>query len=237
MSLTDMEDGGEYRSGSSGGYGGTTCREELLGKLERVADRVGVRRGRIRVRPLKNSPTGMELAIDFGGATVRRTCASQGSPEANVGALVQWAEDLARNAERGIERLSDALHGDGVGMVVRGRGDDVAARPSRTPRGVHRYQGKMTGQDAWELVRRSSARLGLDADRSVWLGPSGRGMALRLDLGGGRVVEKTSIAQLDRVGNAAALALWLQCRARHHERGIDRDLVKVMSAYLLAEGA
>lgn len=215
------------------GYEGTTCREELLEKLGRVAGRVGVRRGQVRVRPLEGSPTGMELVIDFGGAPVRRTCASQGSRGANLGALVQWAEDLARNAERGIERLSDALHGDGVGIVLRGRGDDGPRQRTR----VHLYQGSMTGQGAWELVRRSATRLGLDADRSVWLGPSGRGMALRLDLGGGRVVEKTSVAQPERVGNAAALALWLQCRARHHERAIDRDLVKVMSAYLLAEGA
>jgi hypothetical protein len=46
-------------------------------------------------------------------------------------------------------------------------------------------------------------------------------------------VEKRSVLQRGARENAAALALWMQCRARHFERGIDRDLTRVMSAYLL----
>jgi len=217
---------------NTGIYDGCADRTPLLEKLGRVAVRLGVPAGRVRVRPTKGSATGMELAIDFGRAVVRRTCDSQASREANLGALVQWAEDLARNAERGIEGLADALHGDGASLALRGR----EVEPGSGQR-VHLYLGDMTGEEAWALVRRSSTRLGLDPDRAVWLGPEGRGMTLRLDLGGGRVVKKSSFGQPRLVGNAAALALWLQCRARHHERGIDRDLTKVMSAYLLREGS
>jgi hypothetical protein len=202
-------------------------------KVDRVATRIGVPKGGVRIGPLAGSAVGMELTLELGGTTVRRTCDSQATQEANRAVLVQWAEDLARNAERGIERLSDALHGDGARLILRGR----EACETRGTHRVHLYHGVMTGEDAWSLVRRSAKRLGLDPDRSVWLGPSGGGMTLRLDLGGGRVVEKTSVAQPSLVGNAAALALWLQCRARHHERGIDRDLAKVMSAYLLPEAS
>jgi hypothetical protein len=145
---------------------------------------------------------------------------------------VQWAEDLARTAERGIERLSDALHGDGASLILRERGE-----AGRREGHVHLYHGAKTGEEAWALVQRSAERLGLDPERSVWLGPKGSGMTLRLDLGGGRVVEKTSFVQPHLRGNAVALALWLQCRARHHERGIDRDLARVMSAYLLQEAS
>jgi hypothetical protein len=214
-------------------YDGCSDREAVLDKLGRVAGRLGVPLGKVRVRPLAGSAVGMELALGLGGTVVRRTCDSQVSREANLGALVQWAEDLARNAERGIERLEDALHGDGASLAV--REPEVEGR--RHGRRLHLYHGGMTGAEAWHLVRRSATRLGLDPDRAVWLGPTGRGMTLRLDLGGGRMVEKSSYDQPQLVGNAAALALWLQCRARHHERGIDRDLAKVMSAYLLAEGA
>lgn len=211
-----------------GGYGGIMDRRSLVEKAGRVAGRLGVPKSAVRARPLAGSRTGMELTLELGGTTVRRTCDSQATREANFAALVQWAEDLARNAERGIERLSDALHGDGASLVLR-RGEDPVRRPAR----VHLYLGDKTGEDAWALVQRSVGRLGLDPERSVWLGPKGGGMTLRLDLGGGRVVEKTSVVQPHLRGNSVALALWLQCRARHHERGIDRDLAKVMSAYLL----
>lgn len=203
------------------------------GKVVRVAARLGLRPTGVRTRPLTGSATGMELTLELGGKTIRRICDSQGSPEENRRALLQWAEDLARNAERGIERLSDALHGDGASLILRGR----EAAGTRVRQSVHLYHGAKTGEEAWALVQRSAERLGLDPDRGVWLGPNGGGMTLRLDLGGGRVVEKTSVAQPHLVGNAAALALWLQCRARHHERGIDRDLARVMSAYLLPEAS
>jgi len=205
---------------------------EGVEKVGRVTMRIGVPKGGVRIRPLPGSAVGMELHLQIGGPTVRRTCDSQASREANLRALVQWAEDLARNAERGIERLSDALHGDGASLILRERGE-----AGRREGHVHLYHGAKTGEEAWALVQRSAERLGLDPERSVWLGPKGSGMTLRLDLGGGRVVEKTSFVQPHLRGNAVALALWLQCRARHHERGIDRDLARVMSAYLLQEAS
>lgn len=214
------------------GYGGIMGRRSLVDKAGRVARRLGVPKSAVRARPLAGSQTGMDLTFELGGTTVRRTCDSQGTREANFGALVQWAEDLARNAERGIEQLAEALRGDGASLALR-----APALAARRGRRVHLYEGAMTGEEAWSLVRRSATRLGLDPDRAVWLGPRGRGMTLRLDLGGGRVVEKSSDSQPQLVGNAAALALWLQCRARHHERGIDRDLARVMSAYLLPEAS
>ena len=85
-------------------------------------------------------------------------------------------------------------------------------------------------QKAWELVCKSAARMGV-SEQAVWLGRDGDTAVIRLDLGGGRVVEKRSARQLGARPNAAAIALWMQCRARYLERGIDRDLVLLMPAY------
>jgi hypothetical protein len=215
-------------------FGGLADRVGLLEKLGRVVERLGVTGRAVRARPLTGSSAGMELRLQLAGTTIRRVCDSQQTREANFGALVQWAEDLARNAERGIEQLSDALHGDGASVALRGREEEVSRDGGRR---VNLYGGQMTAAEAWRLVQRSTERLGLDPERSAWLGVHRGSVTLRLDLGGRRVVEKRSVVQADAAANAAALALWLQCRARHHERGIDRDLARVMSAYLLPEAS
>jgi len=209
-------------------YSGTTDRSELLAKAARLAARLDLPASAVKVRALPSSKVGLALSLSFGATTVQRSCESQPGKDENLGALVQWLEDLARNHERGIEQVGEALHGDGVALVVGGTLREAGGRSGRT----NLYQGEMTPQEAWELVCRSAPRMGI-AEQAVWLGRDGDTALLRLDLGGGRVIEKRSARQSGARANAAAIALWMQCRARHHERGIDRDLVRVMSAYLL----
>jgi len=209
-------------------YAGAVDRGALIEKAGRVADRLGVARSALRVRRVAGTACGMAVALPIGGAEVTRSCSGQADVDANFGALVQWLEDLARNHERGIEDLGDALHGDGVSLA---RADQAAAAAARS-RGANFYQGEMSPADAWALVQRSAARLELPRS-GIWLGRDGDAAVLRLELGAGRIVEKRSLWQRGARENAAALALWMQCRARHFERGIDRDLTRVMSAYLL----
>ena len=208
-------------------YAGAVDRGALVEKAGRVADRLGVARSALKVRRVAGGAHGMALSLPIGGAHVTRSCAGQVDVEANFGALVQWLEDLARNHERGIEHLGDALHGDGVSLA---RVDQTVA--AARPRGVSLYQGEMSPADAWALVCRSAGRLELPKS-AIWLGRDGDAAVIRLELGAGRIVEKRSALQRGARENAAALALWMQCRARHFERGIDCDLARVMSAYLL----
>lgn len=211
-------------------YAGAVDRGALIEKAGRVADRLGVARSALKVRRVAGASGGMALSLPIGGAQVTRGCDSQGDVDANFGALVQWLEDLARNHERGIEHLGDALHGDGVALVRAGEAGAGGARGAQ--RGANLYQGEMSPAEAWALVRRSAARLELPSS-GIWLGRDGDAAVIRLELGPGRIVEKRSALQRGARENAAALALWMQCRARHFERGIDRDLTRVMSAYLL----
>jgi hypothetical protein len=201
-------------------YAGAVDRGALIEKAGRVVDRLGVQRAALKVRRVAGHAHGMALSLPIGGAQVTR----------NFGALVQWLEDLARNHERGIEHLGDALHGDGVALVRAGEPGAGGTRGEQ--RGVNLYQGEMSPAEAWALVRRSAARLELPSS-GIWLGRDGGAAVIRLELGPGRIVEKRSALQRGARENAAALALWMQCRARHFERGIDRDLTRVMSAYLL----
>ncbi len=211
-------------------YGGTLDRAALLDALGRAAERVGIRKRDVRVRGLEGSEVGVHLTLAIGDREVVRTCESQPSRLANLGALVGWATDLARSSERGIETLGEALHGDGVALALAG----VAAS---SPVVAHNaYDGDMAAAEAWALVRRSLTRLGLD-DRQAWLGPEGRrGATLRFALGDGQIVEKRSAQQRCGRRNAAVLALWLRTKALHHERGIERDLARTLSAYLLGSG-
>lgn len=212
-------------------YTGTTDRSVLVAKATRLADRLAISRSALKVRALAGSAVGITVTLAIGDVEVQRACESQPGKDENLGALVQWLEDLARNHERGIEQLGEALHADGVALTP----FDPAEPKQHAPR-TNLYQGEMSPQEAWELVCKSAARMGL-AERTVWLGREADTAVLRLDLGGGRVIEKRSERQHGPRENAAAIALWMQCRARHFERGIDRDLMRVMSAYLLPGGA
>jgi len=211
-------------------YSGTTDRSALLTKAAGLADRLSVPYSALKVRAVAGSSVGLSLALTIGEVTVQRSCESQPGKDENLGALVQWLEDLARNQERGIEQLGEALHGDGVALTP----FDGAESKQRAQR-TNLYQGDMSPQQAWELACKSAERMGL-AERTVWLGRDVDTAVLRLDLGAGRVIEKRSERQHGARQNAAAIALWMQCRARHFERGIDRDLARVMSAYLLPRG-
>ena len=62
----------------------------------------------------------------------------------------------------------------------------------------------------------------------------GNGARLRMRLPSGAIVEKVSRAQKTCMANLAALALWLQSRARNWERGIESlDLDRVFAGNLL----
>ena len=206
-------------------------RNEVLGSLRRTATRMGIR---LRLRPLPGSPSGMELSFDWEGVPIRRTCSSGATRDQNAAALRGWLVALARNVERGIERVDEALRGDGVSMVIAGADTGVAPRQKSARRS--RYEGEMTPAEAWQKVLRATRRLGLD-EGDVRLTREADVAVLRLDLGGGRVVEKRSALQASVRQNAAALALWLEGRALVHERGIERDLGRAMAAYLLPEAA
>ncbi len=213
-------------------YTGTTDRDELLARARRAALRLGIDGpGAVKLRP--SGEHGAQIVVQVGGRDVTRTCESQQARAANFGALVQWLEDLARNAERGIETLGEALSGDGVALAVCGGG-----RPP--PRGLARndYAGALDPAASWSLVRRATERLRLDdaegSRGAAWLDRVGDTAVLRIHLGSGRTIEKRSSLQRDARRNAAALALWLMGRARHHERGIEQDLARSFAAYLVA---
>lgn len=203
-------------------------RAEILARLTQAGRRMGVR---LKVRPAAGAPGGMELSFLWGSVPIHRTCTGQGSQDANLQALLFWLVDLARNLERGIERIDEALRGDGVALV---RADE--APPARGPARRSHYEGEMTSAEAWSCIVRAAERLGLD-EAGLSLTRDGEVAVLRLRLGDGRWVEKRSALQASLRQNSAALALWLRCRARHHELGIDRDLHRAMAAYLLPEVA
>ena len=209
-------------------YTGTQDPDVLLEALRRAAVRIGVRPRELVVRAKKDSDR-VRLAMTVGGCVVERACDSQPTLMGNLGALVGWATALARNAERGIETVGEALYGDGVALTVK-----AGAPPSDAP--INAYTGPMPLEEAWCTVLRALDRLGLDRD-GAWLGPAGeRGAALRVRLDPRHVVEKRSYRQADARCNGVVLALWLRDKARHHERGIERDLRRTLSAYLLGSG-
>lgn len=211
-------------------YGGTTDAAELRARAASAARRLGLEHaGAVKLRPFVEGGAELTLAFDAGAAPVVRRCESQPTRGANFGALVQWLEDLARNAERGIETIGEALRGDGVSLVPRG------SAPTQRSLARNDYAGDLEPADAWALVQRSLERLRLDPS-SAWMGREGEGALLRIGFDAGRTIEKRSSHQRDSRRNAAALALWLSGRARHHERGIESDLARSFAAYLVAGG-
>jgi hypothetical protein len=206
-------------------------RDEILARLTQAGRRMGVG---LKVRPAGGAPGGMALSFLWSGVPIHRTCTGQGSQDANLQALLHWLVDLARNLERGIERIDEALRGDGVALVR--EGEVPAGSERRQMARLSHYRGSMSSAEAWEGILRAARRLGLD-ETAISLTRDGEAAVLRFRLGDGRLVEKRSALQAGLRQNSAALALWLRCRARHHELGIDRDLHRAMAAYLLPEVA
>jgi hypothetical protein len=120
-------------------YSGTTDRSDLLTKAARLADRLAIPRSSVKVRALAGSAAGLTLSLSFGEVEVRRSCDTQLGKDENLGALVQWLEDLARNHERGIEQLGEALHADGVALTL-----FDPAEPKQRAQRTNLYQGEMS---------------------------------------------------------------------------------------------
>ncbi len=58
-------------------------RQDALERLEKLAGRLGIQPGAIRVRPAAGSRAGMSIAIDIAGGTLRKSCDSQSSRDKN----------------------------------------------------------------------------------------------------------------------------------------------------------
>jgi hypothetical protein len=210
-------------------YQGEMTRQEGLEQLMRLAERLGIAAGDIKIRPLDGSRAGMTLSFLYRGVTIVRSCSSQENKEKNFVCLVLWLGDLVRNIERRIETIEEAFYAEG--------GHQLALAETNTPFGDTRtnlYNGEKTQDESRELILRSLERLGLtendvkvswDADRNE--------VRLRLRLRSGTVVEKVSQRQPDVRRNLAVLALWLQTRAKNWERGIERDMDQLFAANLL----
>jgi hypothetical protein len=200
-------------------------REDGLKKLQRLAERLGIPARDIKVRPAERG--GMSLAFRYRGVEVSRECASQEGRDRNFACLVLWMEDLVRNVERRIETVAEAFHAEGGHLLV-GDGKPFAATQANL------YQGAMKEAEAQERIARALERLDLTLDdvNVTWDYTQGSAR-IRMRLPSGGLVEKTSTSQPDARRNLAALALWLQSRAKNKERGLDLSLEDMFRANLL----
>lgn len=208
-------------------------REDYVEALKRLANRLGIPPSTVKVRPLEGSPTGMTLSFIYQDVRVSRSCDCGASRDENFGHLVNWMADLVKNIERRIETLEEALHADGVGRLPAKAGVLPEIRENR-------YRGTKDLKTSVDLVRRTLGRLGM-SENDLKLSWSSEKNEARLRLrvrcadGSERVMEKVSERQDDAAKNVASLALWLQERALHVERGIE-TMERVASAYLLGDG-
>lgn len=211
---------------SAGKYRGEMSKEEGLERLKGLAARLGMAPGEIRVRPVKGG--GMRLSFSYRGVEIARECGSQEDREKDFVCLVLWLGDLVRNLERRIETLEEAFYSDGARLLPA----DTAAAYGETAENL--YEGGKTIEQSLELIRRSLDRLGLSvSDVRVTWDEERNKARLRLRLKSGALVDKVSQRQRDTAANLAALALWLQARAKNVERGIEQDLDRLFAANLL----
>ena len=206
-------------------------RAEGIKKLTRLAERLGVKPGALKVRPMVGSKAGMTLTLEFHGHTITRSCDSQGAAEENFGYLVLWLGDLVKNIERRIETVEEAFYNDGLRQLPDGMDPygDVAR---------NLYDGATTLAGAREILERSLGRLGIEMSNvsAKWQDdPNQASLVIRLP--SGRLVKKVSTLQETPRQNLVALALWLQNRAKNWERGIEKDLDVVFASNLLPAGS
>lgn len=209
---------------SSAKYRGEMGREEALERLKKLARRLGLEPGDIKVRP---SGEGMRLSFSYKGVELVRECSSQGDRERDFVCLVLWLSDLVRNVERRIETVAEAFYSEGGRLLP-------ASSGAYGETAENLYDGEKTAEESFDLIRRSLERLGLSEDdvRVTW--DTEQNVArLRLRLRSGAIVDKTSQGQRDALKNLATLALWLKDRAKNVERGIERDLDRLFAANLL----
>ncbi|RYE90013.1 MAG: hypothetical protein EOO75_10835 [Myxococcales bacterium] len=211
----------------TGTYRGDMSRADALEKLKGLAGRLGVEPGAVRVRPVAGSDHGMSLQFVYRDVTITRESVGQASRDKNFACLVLWLGDLVRNIERRIETLEEAFYTDGARLLPSG-----TSAYGETAENL--YTGGKTIEESLDLVRRSLERLGLsERDVKLTWDAERNEARLRLRLRSGAVVDKVSQGQRTVDHNLAALALWLQARAKNVERGIERDLDRLFAANLL----
>jgi len=198
---------------------------EVRDKLTRIEKRLGL--SDLQIEDGRGLDAGaVTVRFAFGAARVSRTCATQPTREANLACLALWLEDRARNMERGIESFAEAF-ADSLALAV-ARNDNAGPR-------VSLYVGAKSVGDSIEVFRSAFRRLGVaERDVKVTWDVEANWARLRMRLPSGALVEKISRTQKTCDANLAALALWLQSRARNWERGIESlDLDRVFAGNLL----
>lgn len=201
-------------------------REEGLLRLARLAERLHISPGAIRVRPCSGA-VGMTISLAIAGGTLTKTCTSQHSKDKNFVCLVLWLGDLVRNVERGIETFAEAFYNEGARDLALRSGDYDRLRSNE-------YLGDATREDSLNMLERALERLGMSrADARLTWDAKSNTAQLRLRLRSGRTVAKASTLQKDVDRNIHALALWLRTKAKNHERGLEADLDELFAANLL----
>ncbi len=209
-------------------YKGTITGDEAREKLTRTAERLGLTD--LTYTTGKGLDAGsMSVTFRYGATRVERTCATQPTLDANTACLALWLEDRARNLERGIETFAEAF----ADSVVQATNDNAA--PVNVITRVNYYEGSKSVEECIDVFRSSFSRLKIpETDVKVTWDTEGNWARLRMRLPSGAIVEKVSRAQKTCMANLAALALWLQSRARNWERGIESlDLDRVFAGNLL----
>jgi hypothetical protein len=209
-------------------YKGTMTADDAREKLQRTAERLGLKH--VTLTPGRGLDAGsMSVAFECGETRVERTCATQSTLEANTACLALWIEDRARNLERGIETFSEAF----ADSMVLANNDNAAT--AYTVARVNYYEGTKSVEECIDVFRSSFARLAIaESDVKVTWDTEANWARLRMRLPSGGIVEKVSRAQKNSLANLAALALWIQSRARNWERGIESlDLDRVFAGNLL----
>lgn len=208
-------------------YRGSMTAADAREKLDRLAARLSL------VDLTLESGRGLDagsvtVSFAYRGARVSRVCATQPSEAANMVCLALWLEDRARNLERGIETFSEAF----ADSMTLARLDDASNAPKLQ---TSLYEGSKGVPESIEVFRSAFARMGIaERDVKVTWDVAANWARLRMRLPSGAIVEKVSRAQRSGESNLAALALWLQSRARNWERGIESlDLDRVFAGNLL----
>lgn len=209
-------------------YKGSMTGDEAREKLQRTAERLGL--SDVKLDPGKGLDSGsVSVTFRYGTTRIERTCATQPTLDGNTACLALWLEDRARNLERGIETFAEAF----ADSVVLATNDNDA--PAWQVARVNYYEGTKSVEECIDVFRSAFARLNIaETDVKVTWDTEANWARLRMRLPSGAIVEKVSRAQKTCMANLAALALWLQSRARNWERGIESlDLDRVFAGNLL----
>lgn len=148
--------------------------------------------------------------------------------EQNASALTQWLDDRVRNVLRCVETMPQAFHG----AVIEPGAWEGPAKPVEHVR-------PRTAEECVETFRDAFTRLGVpERDVRVTWDTEANWARLRMVLPTGAIVEKELRSQGSGLANLAALAGWVDSRARGWQRGVGRaDLGEVFGAYVVGQRA